>query len=204
MSAQLLEDMVAEHPELVTLTLEQYHQMLQANVLAEGEPIELLNGILVKKDRGPNMTVNPLHALIVNRLMKLAPDVESLGCHLRLQNPISIPPNHEPEPDGAIVNGAIDDYLQHHPGPGDTICVIEVADSSLEHDRNTKQRIYATAGIAFYMIANLVERRVELYEKPDTAGGRYERISLFKAGDRIALDFGHGRKLSTSADLYIP
>ena len=203
MENQPLEATMAGRPEIVTWTVEQYHRMLEAKILAEGEPVELLNGVLVRKDRGPNMTVNPLHALVVNRLMQLAPSLEVLGCHIRLQNPITIPPNHEPEPDGAIVYGVIDDYVQHHPGPKDTFCGIEVADSSLERDRTTKQTIYAAANIPYYIIANLAEQCVELYEEP-VDKGRYRHISLFTSGDRMVLRLPDKKQLEIPASQCLP
>ena len=86
-----------------------------------------------------------------------------LGCHLRIQDPITIHPSHEPEPDAAIVRGRPRDYADHHPEPGDVVSLIEISESSLEHDRTTKLRIYAAAGIPQYIILNLVDRRVEVY-----------------------------------------
>ncbi|MFO1351745.1 MAG: hypothetical protein U1F68_14175 [Gammaproteobacteria bacterium] len=97
--------------DLVTLTVAQYHRMVEAGILPEGEPIELIDGLLVKKNRGAGMTAHPLHALVVSRLIRLAPSLEALGYHLRLQNPITIAPPHEPEPDAAIVRGTPAAYM---------------------------------------------------------------------------------------------
>jgi hypothetical protein len=54
------------------------------------------------------------------------------------ENPITLPPSHEPEPDGAVVQGRPEDYLKRHPGPADVVCALEVADSSLRADRTIK------------------------------------------------------------------
>jgi Uma2 family endonuclease len=51
--------------------------------------------------------------------------------------------------------------------------VIEVADSSLDYDRSTKQLFYATAGIPVYWIANLIDKSIEVYEQPDSRTGKY-------------------------------
>lgn len=99
-------DRVQHTTEVVPLTVEQYHQMLETGILAEGAPIELLDGLLVPKDRGEGMTIKPLHRLVVSRLMQLAPRFEAFDCHLKLQSPITIEPSHEPEPDGLVVRGA--------------------------------------------------------------------------------------------------
>ena len=44
--------------------------------------------------------------------------------------------------------------------------MVEVADTSLRRDRGTKQRVYARARIPVYWIANLPERRFEVYTEP--------------------------------------
>lgn len=161
--------------ELLTLTVDQYHRMLETGILTNGEPIELLDGLLVVKDRGRARTLSPLHALLVSRLMKLAPEIEALGAHLRLQSPITIAPRNEPEPDGFIVAGSIEDFADRHPGPGDVSCVIEVAESSIkgrsELERPLPQLGLAVAGedaLPDHAVRDLVqvsmERLVELDE----------------------------------------
>lgn len=74
-----------------------------------------------------------------------------------------------------------------HPGPQDVLATIEVANSSLEYDRTTKRRIYATAGIPTYPIVNLPEAQIEVYENPLPAEGRYTSRTDFKAGQMIRL-----------------
>lgn len=189
---------------VVPLTVEQYHQMLAAGILEEGAPIELLDGLLVEIDRSPAgekpMTVGPHHRLSVSRWLRWLPQIEAKSCHLQLQAPITIPPNHEPEPDVTIVHGAPDDFADHHPGPSEVACVIEVADSSLERDRSTKQRIYASAGVPQYLIVNLIDERVELYEEPDTVTGRYRLVTLLGRGDVLSLRVGDTLQLPV-ADL---
>ncbi|NLX96074.1 MAG: hypothetical protein GXY83_07850 [Rhodopirellula sp.] len=41
--------------------------------------------------------------------------------------------------------------------PAAVLCVIEVADASLHHDRTVKQQIYADSGLPQYIILNLPE-----------------------------------------------
>jgi hypothetical protein len=80
-----------------------------------------------------------------------------------------------------------DDYPDRHPGPQDVRAAIEVADSSLEYDRTTKQRIYATAAIPVYLIVNLRENQIEMYEHPIPAEGRYARRTDHKAHQALRL-----------------
>ena len=182
---------VASPPtELVTLSVEQYHRMLAVGVLEDGEPIELLDGVLVPKERGDGVTMNPEHRLALGRLMRLGPQVEQLGGHLQLQGPLTLEPLHEPEPDGMLVFGGLEQYAERHPGAADVGSVIEVSASSLERDRTTKQRIYSEAKIAQYVIVNLVDRRVEVYEEPKPADGIYGVVRLATDDESISLRLG--------------
>lgn len=115
-----------------------------------------------------------------------------------------VPPSHEPEPDGAIVRGAVEDYLRHHPGAAEVGCAIEVADSSLERDRGTKQRVYAAAGIPQYVILNLHEEQVEVYEEPDAGRERYARVRIHRRGEEISLRLPDGGHLAAAADRCLP
>jgi Uma2 family endonuclease len=181
---------------VVPLNVEQYHSMRETGILDEDEPVELIDGLLVYKDRGGAVPVSPLHSFVTHRMTRLVPALEEQGCHLRLENPITLPPSHEPEPDGAIVQGRPEDYLKRHPGASDVLCTIEVADSSLANDRTIKQSIYAAAGIGQFIIVNLVEGRIEVYEEPNVAERCYRVIRVLHKGDMISLHVPGGSSLS--------
>lgn len=175
----------------VPLTVEQYHRMIETGILAEGEPVELLGGALVHKDRSAagedEMTVGHEHVLSVKKLARLDRKLGRSGCHMQTQQPVTIPDFDEPEPDGAIVAGEPDDYAGRLPGPGDVSCIIEVADSSLRIDRTVKLPVYADAGIPQYVIVNLVDRVVEVYMRPLAGRGRYAEATTLRIGQRVQL-----------------
>ena len=178
-------------PPLVPITVVQYHQMIHNGILREGDPIELIDGFLVRKDRsarGENlMTHNPRHALLISRVQRLLVTLcDSSGLYLRIQLPVTLSDINAPEPDIAIVRGTEEDYANRHPGPADLEVVIEVADSSVGTDRSTKQRLYATAGIAQYWLVNLPESQLEVYAQPDSASGKYAQQTMFTRGQTIS------------------
>lgn len=189
---------------VVPLTVEQYHSMRETGILDEDEPVELIDGLLVYKDRGGAMPVSPLHSFVTHRMTRLAPALEEQGCHLRLENPVTLPPNHEPEPDGAVVRGGPEDYLERHPGPADVLCVIEVSDSSLRSDRTTKQGVYAAAGIVQYVIVNLVEGRIEVYENPNATERCYGVVRVLHRNDTISLHVGGQHSLDVPVSNWLP
>jgi len=198
---------LAETPRplaVVPLNVEQYHSMRETGILAEDAPVELIDGLLVYKDRGGALPVSPLHTFVTHRMARLAPALEERGCHLRLENPITLPPSHEPEPDGAVVQGRPEDYLERHPGPGDVLCVIEVSDSSLKTDRTVKQSVYAAAGIAQFIIVNLVEGRIEVYEDPNVVERGYRLVRILYRDDTISLRIPGDRTLGVPAADWLP
>ena len=178
-------------PPLVPITVEQFHLMIHNGIVPEGAPIELIDGLMVRKDRsarGENlMTHNPRHALLIKRLQRLlvAP-CESAGFHVQIQLPVTLNNINAPEPDIAVVLGTEEDYADRHPGPADLPLVIEVGDSSVGTDRSTKQRLYATAGVAQYWLINLPESQVEVYEQPDSTSGKYAQQTILKSGQAVA------------------
>jgi Uma2 family endonuclease len=196
-AVQRIRDLLSTPGSPVGLTVEQYHRMIEGRILEEGAPIELLDGFLVHKDRAKAgedpMTIGNEHRWAVENLKRVLAAVESHGHHLTSQQPVTLPPDGEPEPDGAIVRGTIDDYRLGPPTGADVSCVIEVADSSLDRDRGTKQRIYADAGIGQYVIVNLVERVIEVYERPAVGTGRYDAPARVRGGERVAFAVGDAR-----------
>jgi len=160
----------------------EYHRLGEAGVMAEDEPVELLEGWIV-----PKMTRNPPHEMTVKLVRKALEDRLPVQWHVAVQSAITTP-DSEPEPDLAVVRGGIRDYPDRHPGPGDVPLLVEVAESSLDRDRQ-KLRVYARAGIPVVWIVNLVEFRVEVYGEPDAAATqpRYRRQDSYNADGLVPL-----------------
>jgi Uma2 family endonuclease len=86
------------------------------------------------------------------------------GWSVRMQAPIALDEESQPEPDVAIVAGAHADYRKSHPSR--VALVVEVAEISLGLDRGVKASLYARGGVQDYWIVNLVERAVEVHRDP--------------------------------------
>lgn len=201
-------DWLSANASMVRFTLDQYHQMIATGFVREGAPIEFIDGFLVLKDRSKRgsspMTVYPPHAFSVHQIARLNALVEPLGLHVRSQQPVTIPPNHEPEPDGVFVRGRAVEYDERHPHPSDITCVVEVADSSLDYDRTTKQRVYASAGIPQYVIIDLPETSVEVYAGPHGEPARYPPPIRLTQSDRVHFNLGDGRTLEVECATLLP
>src|SRR4051812_35184195 len=100
---------------IVPITIEQYQKMIEQQIVPEDSTVELLRGILVRKDRSvigeDPMGHSPLHVLIVALLTRLGTKINSDTAHLMIQLPVSYPPDSNPEPDASIIRGVERDYL---------------------------------------------------------------------------------------------
>jgi Uma2 family endonuclease len=153
------------------LTSTEYYGMMESGIIREGERVELISGqIFTMAAKGTRHTVSTTRLL--KELWRLIEERAIVRC----QDPISLPNNSEPEPDLAIARLRSDDYVNSHPAPEDIILVIEVADSTIKFDRETKAPLYAAAGISEYWIINLIDDRLEIYRQPE--GNIYTSIEI--------------------------
>ena len=204
MTATQLEEIQKGKSGIMPLTVEQYHRMAETGILQSGDPIELLNGVLVYKDRSalgaPPMTVNPSHSFAIEQITELCEPLKRRGFRIRVQQPISLPPGNEPEPDVAIARGKARDFRDRHPSPSEVPCVFEVADSSLPRDRTTKLEIYAENGIPTYIIVNLIDGAIEVYSNPIPHEKRFASLRTFGRGSGFSLEVGNGISVNFQVD----
>ena len=152
-------------------TTEEYHQMGEAGILSEEMRVELINGVIV--EMSPSKSP---HAGVVKILGKILNKRLGEEYIISIQDPINIEPYSEPEPDLAVLVYRKDFYTKSHPTPKEVILVIEVADTSLEKDRQAKLPLYAEAGIAEVWIINLQDKQVEIYREP--GNGAYIKSTI--------------------------
>ena len=143
-----------------------------------GERLELLDGLLVVGEPQGSP-----HAAIVMHVGQVLTSTFGGGWHARLQAPLALDDDSEPEPDVAIVTGAARDYLTAHPSRA--ALIVEVAESSLRLDRRFKAALYARAGLPEYWIVNLVDRALEVHREPEPSadaafGARYRTVEILR------------------------
>jgi hypothetical protein len=137
---------------------------------------------------------------VIKLLARLDPALTALGCHMQTQGPLRLSAKDEPEPDGVVLRGGPRDYADRIPEAADAFSVIEIADSSLEHDRTTKAALYASANIAQYVVINLRTGAIEVHEAPKA--GTYTRVRILTQGEALELRASATTTLSVpSADV---
>ncbi len=148
------------------------------------------------------MTIGDRHRISVMRLMQCAPLFNSFDCFLQVQQPIALPPQNEPEPDGAVVHGRLDDYRDAPPSAAHVHSVLEVSDSSLNRDLTSKLRNYALATIPQYIVVDLVNDRVLVHEQP--TGGAYKRVTSLARGEVLRISAGGGSVVDLAVERLLP
>ena len=193
--------MVMTGVTLKRFTVDEYHRLIElgffdaheASPSQRNQRVELVEGNIIQMAaKGtPHTTCN------TRLLYSLLPLLGGQAI-VRHQDPISIPPDSEPEPDFAIVRPQADYYSSRHPGPGDVFFLIEVSDSTLAYDQGTKLSVYGAAKIPHYWIVNLVDNVLEQYSDPYTTtegkgGYLAKRIAL--STDMVQLPVFSGLQL---------
>lgn len=150
--------------------------MVEAGVFGDRR-VELLDGVVY--DMTPQ---SRRHAAALRKARRALEAVCPEDCDVEVQMPLSLEPDSTPEPDLAIVPRDPGDYAGGHPTTA--LLVVEIADSSLQHDRNQKARAYARAGIQDFWILNLLDNLLEVYRDP--VDGTYRSRQTFRRGERLA------------------
>ena len=175
------------------LTVDEYYELMDRIGMGGQCEWELIDGYIRRIDRGPNeskSTMNPRHSYAIQKLVRLAALFDGHGCFLRVQTDLAVDDRNAPVPDGSIVIGAEEDFLDRHPGPADTLCIIEVVDSSLKFDLGEKLRRYAAAGERMYVVLNVRERSAAVFTEP--AGDAYATRRDLAADNTLALPTAEG------------
>jgi Uma2 family endonuclease len=161
----------------------EYDQLIELGLLHEDEPIELLAGHLVVRE--PQRTPHAVATQLAAEALAVA---FGAGWTVRVQLPLALDDESEPEPDVAVVRGKPRDYLLEHPSR--PALVVEVSRDSLCADRTLKARLYARARIADYWIVNLADGVLEVRRSPTRPGsGRravYAEVRRLGPSDSIA------------------
>jgi Uma2 family endonuclease len=171
-----------EPKNLKRWTVQDYHRISEMGILI-GDRTELIDGQITIMAAKGTPHVTSLH-LLANALRDRLGDLALV----RTQDPIHLDDFSEPEPDLAIVQGTILDYVEQHPRPEQIYLVVEVADSTLKQDSQIKDKLYAKAGIADYWVLAPQKRQLLIFRKP-TSTGYTEHLILTEPNQASPLAF---------------
>jgi Uma2 family endonuclease len=205
MTGTIIDDAAAGRAKLQGLTVEQYDALIEQGWFASDPRTELIDGFIVRKNRShvgeDPMTIGDRHRTAVERLSRLKSEFDPLGSYMQNQQPIVIPPSHEPEPDASIVKGSFEASTVK-PFANAVLSVIEVSDASLHYDLRTKLPIHANARIPQYIVVDLVNNVVLVHEKP--ALNRYDEVQRLEKAQPVRINAGAGTFVEVAAGRLLP
>lgn len=172
-----------EPSSLKRWTVRDYHQMSETGLLDPRERTELIAGqITLMAAKGTS------HVTLLYLLANTLRDKLGNSVLIRTQDPIQLDNFSEPEPDLAIVRGTVLDYATQHPRPGDIYLIVEVADRTLKYDCETKDKLYALAGILDYWVLDVKNRQLHIFRDP-TPMGYTSHLILAEPNQAVPLAF---------------
>ena len=162
------------------INVEEYHRMVEAEILTEDDRVELINGEIIEMS-----PIGSKHAAIVDRISNTLMACLAGKAIVRVQSPVQISGLSEPEPDVVLLRPKADFYAQGHPRPEDVFLIVEVADTSHVYDREIKLPLYADAGIPEFWLVDLEKMQIEAHRKP--RGNEYAIREMIKGNQVVML-----------------
>jgi Uma2 family endonuclease len=183
------------HP-IHRISVEQFHLMIESGVLDEDDRVELIDGEM--RDMPP---VGPSHNGCTGALlMRFAPALAGRA-FVVCQGPLALDDGSELYPDLLVLKSRDDHYQTSNPSADEVLLLIEVSDSTLGFDLNTKLPKYARAGIEVCWIVDVRHKTIHEYRDPDRFGRRYRQLQSVTAGTLLVMVAGVQIEVAT-ADLF--
>lgn len=160
-------------------TSEEFRRLAATGFFADDVELELIGGDLI-----PMEPPGPFHSGSIKPVSRILEEAFGNGFHARTEQPLLTGGTSTPQPDVCVVAGSEADFRRRFPTAAETRLVVEIADSTLEKDREVKAPDYATANIPEYWILNLRDLRLETYREP--RNGEYLAIHTYLPGDSVS------------------
>jgi len=167
------------NPNRTRISVDRYQKMVATGVLTKHDSIELIEGEMI--DMVP---IGKVHCAITSQLHELFVAKLAGRANVVAGGPINLGDFSEPQPDIMLLKRREDFYRSKIPEAGDTLLVIEVADSSLGFDQGTKLSLYARYGVTEYWIVDVSAKRILVYRHPDQE--RYTDMSELRGAAMLA------------------
>lgn len=139
--------------------------MAESGIIDPDERVELIVGEIISMS-----PMSSRHAATVRKIAGFFQRILSEKSIVSVQMPIRLDDQSEPEPDVALLRVVANQYADAHPGPADVRLIVEVAQSSLDFDREVKIPLYARSGIVETWLVDLEAQQVEIFREPGPSG----------------------------------
>lgn len=164
-------------------SVEDVRRMTDAGIMDPDEPIELRDGELIAVPAEKYAHARATLAM-ARKLFRALPDKWAIAQEKTLQ----LSAETLVQPDfficaSDLIQGSEEGFLIV---PGPDLFIIEVADSSLLHDRTQKARLYARHDVREYWIVDLNGRRILVHRRPED--GEYQDVRSIEAEEVVSPD----------------
>jgi Uma2 family endonuclease len=159
-------------------TVDDFYRMGEVGILPPEARVELIDGEVIRM-----APTGSGHSGSVEYLGHRLRQGVGAAAFVRTQHPIRLALRLEPEPDLSVVQPRADFYRRSHPTPADVLLIVEVADSTLTYDLETKGPRYAQAGIVEYWIVDLTGDRLLVHRDP--RDGAYQSVQALTREDSV-------------------
>lgn len=170
---------VSMPPTKHRLSVADYHRMGEVGILGPNVHCELIEGEII--DMSP---IGSRHAGTVRMLSRLFNRAVGDLAIIATRDPIFLNEHSEPEPDIVLLKPRADFYRSAHPHAEDVLLIVEVADTSLRYDRDTKIPLYARNGISEVWLVDLQSLQIEVFQDPVADG--YAKIRIHQLAKPLA------------------
>ena len=154
-------------PQRRKLSADQFEQMGRTGILGPEARVELIEGEMIEM-----APIGSRHAAAVAFLSMHFTRAVAGAALVWSQNPLRLADDSEPQPDLMLLRPTADRYRSAHPRPADVLLLVEVADTTLGFDRDTKLPLYARHSVPEVWILDLAAERLEIYREPGAVGYR--------------------------------
>lgn len=152
---------VDEWPRTHRLTVDEYYRMAEVGLLSRDARVELIEGEII--DMAP---IGSRHALVVDMLAERLIRRADATLLVRVQGPVRLSRGSEPQPDITVLERHLDQYAKRHPAPEDVLLIIEVSDTTLRFDLETKAHLYAAHAVPEYWVVDIINEGIHIFRGP--------------------------------------
>lgn len=156
-------------------TVADLRRLEEAGILRHDERVELIAGeIITMAPKGVR------HEVLRNELILYFADRRPRDVKFAEESPLTLDESYEPEPDIVLFPAS----LKIHQVRGDNVLlVVEIADSSLKWDMETKSKVYAAFGVVEYWVINARTLETTVHREPQPEG--YASVTAYPASEAV-------------------
>jgi Uma2 family endonuclease len=156
--------------QLRPFSVDEYHRMAEAGIIADRERVELLDGLLIQMP-----PIGPVHWGRHGRIVAYLIGAFRGRAQVFGQASIPLEVRSEPQPDIVVLADRPGGYTTP-PTHSEILAMIELSESSLAQDRGRKLRLYARSRIPDYLLVDLARNALHHFTGPHELGYTGDRV----------------------------